>query len=138
MTPPEDAIEARPRRESDGPRLEVWTWLLSDPPALWLRQKATWRWASVTARQDWPDGRIAYQVLIDTNGTTSKSTTRHDSPDGASTGPGGSEGRTTKVRSQAFAMCSRKGEAFRFINASRRNAPSASIHSTTSSGSVYG
>ncbi|MFJ1975307.1 hypothetical protein ACIO93_42570 [Streptomyces sp. NPDC087903] len=44
----------------DGPRPKVWTWPLTDPPALWVRQQGTWRWASVMARQDWPDGRIAH------------------------------------------------------------------------------
>ncbi|MFD7796381.1 hypothetical protein [Streptomyces sp. NPDC059759] len=27
----------------------------------------------MTARRTWPDGRVAYQVLVDTDGTTSKS-----------------------------------------------------------------
>lgn len=73
MTALEDPVEARPWRESDGQAPTVWTWPLTDPPALWVRQNGSWRWAPVTARQDWPDGRTAYQVLIDTDGTTSKS-----------------------------------------------------------------
>ncbi|WP_326844560.1 hypothetical protein OHB33_41165 (plasmid) [Streptomyces sp. NBC_01558] len=73
MTDLEDPVEAQPWREGDGPQPSVWTWPLTDPPALWVRQNGSWRWAPVTARQDWPDGRVAYQVLIDTDGTTSKS-----------------------------------------------------------------
>ncbi|MET9411215.1 hypothetical protein ABZX90_36535 [Streptomyces sp. NPDC002935] len=73
MTAPEDAVEARPWRQGDGPKPKVWTWPLTDPPALWVRHKGTWRWASVSARQDWPDCRTAYQALIDTDGTASKS-----------------------------------------------------------------
>ncbi|MFE4425285.1 hypothetical protein [Streptomyces sp. NPDC056817] len=30
-----------------------------------------WRWATVRARQDWPDGRVAYQVSVDLDGSTS-------------------------------------------------------------------
>lgn len=74
MTAPEDAVEARPWRQGDGPKPKVWTWPLTDPPALWVHHKGTWRWASVSARPmaGRPDGRTAYQVLIDTDGTTSR------------------------------------------------------------------
>ncbi|MFD5634819.1 hypothetical protein ACFWJM_11860 [Streptomyces sp. NPDC127077] len=68
-----DPVEARPWREGDGPKPKVRSWPPTDPPALWMRQNVTWRWATVTARQDWPDGRTAYQVLIDTDGTTATS-----------------------------------------------------------------
>lgn len=71
VTQSEHPVEAW--REGDGPRPAVWTWPLTDPPALWVRQNGMWRWAAVTARQDWSDGRTAYQVLIGTDGTTSKS-----------------------------------------------------------------
>ncbi|MFF0191168.1 hypothetical protein [Streptomyces sp. NPDC005244] len=73
MAQPEDSEEARPWREGDGARPTVWTWPLTDPPALWVRRNGGWRLAAVAARQDWSDSRTAYQVLIDTDGTTSKS-----------------------------------------------------------------
>ncbi|MFH9970208.1 hypothetical protein ACH4PR_55150 [Streptomyces mirabilis] len=73
----EDAVEpeqARPWRAEDGPRPRVQTWPSSERPALWVWSCGAWRWARVVARQDWPDGRIAYQVEIDAAGTTSVST----------------------------------------------------------------
>jgi hypothetical protein len=48
----------------------VWTWPCMDQPALWLWSRGRWRWAIVRARQDWPDGRVAYQVAVDLDGST--------------------------------------------------------------------
>lgn len=70
MPSPENAVEARPWRESDGPKPRVWTWQPADRPALWVRISGAWRHASVVARQDWPDGRTAYQVLLGADGST--------------------------------------------------------------------
>ncbi|WP_432189830.1 hypothetical protein [Streptomyces sp. Tue6028] len=63
-SPVQDAVEARPWQEGDGPRPVVVTWPRTDPPALFVRIAGTWRRASVTARQDWPDGRVMYQVAV--------------------------------------------------------------------------
>ncbi|MFF9819418.1 hypothetical protein [Streptomyces sp. NPDC014006] len=67
-----DAVTARPWCPQDGPKPVVWTWPSTDPPALWVRAAGRWRRAVVRARQDWPDGRVIYQVLVDAEGTGSK------------------------------------------------------------------
>ncbi|WP_406368780.1 hypothetical protein OG788_02200 [Streptomyces sp. NBC_00647] len=61
---------ARPWRPEDGPRPVVWTWPATDPPALWVWSRGSWRWASVAARLDWADGRRAYTVTVDLDGST--------------------------------------------------------------------
>lgn len=66
-----EPIEARPWRPEDGPHPMVWAWPPGDRPAFWVWSRGAWRWAPVRARQDWPAGRTAYQVLIDLDGTTS-------------------------------------------------------------------
>ncbi|MFD4974811.1 hypothetical protein [Streptomyces sp. NPDC058424] len=60
--------EARPWRPERGPKPTVRTWPRRDPPALWVWSKGRWRWATVRARQD---GRVAYQVSVDLDGSTS-------------------------------------------------------------------
>ncbi|MER6160338.1 hypothetical protein ABT147_33100 [Streptomyces sp. NPDC001868] len=62
--------EARPWRPEDGPHPVVWSWPPGDRPAFWVWSRGAWRWSAVRARQDWPDGRTAYQVLIDLDGST--------------------------------------------------------------------
>jgi hypothetical protein len=44
------------------------------PPALRVWSRGRWRWATVTARQDWADGRTVYQVHVDLGGSTSVTT----------------------------------------------------------------
>ncbi|GGZ70000.1 hypothetical protein GCM10010344_41230 [Streptomyces bluensis] len=66
-----EPIEARPWRPVDGPEPVVWTWPRADRPALWVWSCGTWRWTQVRARRDWPDGRTAYQVAVDLDGSTS-------------------------------------------------------------------
>jgi hypothetical protein len=66
-----EPVAARPWRPEDGPKPVVWTWPRKDPPALGVRSKGHWRWATVMARQDWADGRTAYQVSVDLDGSTS-------------------------------------------------------------------
>ncbi|MFI7415295.1 hypothetical protein ACIBU0_42345 [Streptomyces sp. NPDC049627] len=61
---------ARPWRPSDGPEPEVSTWPPGDRPALEVWSAGKWRYAAVTARQDWADGTIRYQVLVDLLGDT--------------------------------------------------------------------
>ncbi|MEV0982526.1 hypothetical protein [Streptomyces sp. NPDC049915] len=39
-----------------------------------------WRLAEVRARQDWPDGRVIYQVLVDAEGSGSKGTRAYQWP----------------------------------------------------------
>ncbi|WP_146046266.1 hypothetical protein [Streptomyces cahuitamycinicus] len=65
-----EPMEARPWRPENGAKPLVRTWPHRDPPALWVWSKGRWRWATVMARQDWPDGRIAYQVRVDLDGST--------------------------------------------------------------------
>ncbi|MGA5127665.1 hypothetical protein ACPCAG_30740 [Streptomyces pseudogriseolus] len=61
---------SRPWRTEDGPPPEVWTWPLGDRPALRVWSAGAWRYASVRARQDWPDGTVRYQVEVDLRGDT--------------------------------------------------------------------
>ncbi|WP_409473539.1 hypothetical protein [Streptomyces sp. HC307] len=61
---------ARPCRPQDGPEPEVWTWPPGDRPALKVWSAGAWRYAPVTARQDWADGTFRYQVLVDLRGDT--------------------------------------------------------------------
>lgn len=65
-----EPVAARPWQEGNGPRPRVWTWPSTDRPALWVWSGGAWRWAPVTARQDWADGRTAYQVEVDLTGST--------------------------------------------------------------------
>lgn len=69
-TDPADAEEAPPWRPEDGPAPIVTTWPRAARPALKIRVKGTWRYASVTARQEWANGRVAYQVELDADGST--------------------------------------------------------------------
>ncbi|MEU9925087.1 hypothetical protein AB0H51_28030 [Streptomyces griseoluteus] len=70
--PAPDAVPARPWREEDGPRPQVWTWPRTDPPALWVMSGGRPRRATVIARQDWADGSVYYQVTVDLHGDTTK------------------------------------------------------------------
>ncbi|MFI1787459.1 hypothetical protein ACH40D_03180 [Streptomyces olivaceoviridis] len=65
-----DAQPARPWREEDGPRPEVWTWPRADRPALKVMSGGKWRHAPVLARQNWRDGTVRYQVEVDLLGDT--------------------------------------------------------------------
>jgi hypothetical protein len=62
---------ARPWRREDGPEPKVTTYPQVGDPVLWVWSHGAWRWAPVTARQDWADGRVIYQVSVDLDGTTS-------------------------------------------------------------------
>lgn len=64
-------MEARPGQRGDWPEPVVWLWPRVGRPALWVWSHGAWRWAPVVARQDWPDGRVAYQVEVDLTGSTS-------------------------------------------------------------------
>ncbi|MFD0501681.1 hypothetical protein [Streptomyces rhizosphaericus] len=66
-----EPVEARPWRVEDGPRPRVWVWPHGDRPALEVWSRGRWRYAPVTARQDWADGRRFYQVEVDLRGETS-------------------------------------------------------------------
>jgi hypothetical protein len=65
-----EPVEARPWRPEDGTPPTVRTWPRGHAPALWVWSRGCWRWAPVMARQSWPDGRTAYQVSIDLDGST--------------------------------------------------------------------
>jgi hypothetical protein len=65
-----DAVPARPWRQEDGPRPEVWTWPRTDRPALQVMSGGQWRNAPVVARQTWADGSTRYQVEVDLHGDT--------------------------------------------------------------------
>lgn len=60
-----EAAPARPWRREDGPPPRVRTWPPGNRPALLVRSAGRWRRARVTARQDWADGRVIYQVEVD-------------------------------------------------------------------------
>ncbi|AXK34656.1 hypothetical protein DVA86_20395 [Streptomyces armeniacus] len=59
-----NALEARPWRPEDGPAPRVWLYPYGRRPALRIRVAGRWRHCLVHARQDYPDGRTAYQVEI--------------------------------------------------------------------------
>ncbi|MEU6965133.1 hypothetical protein [Streptomyces chrestomyceticus] len=64
----EEPEQAPPWREGDGPRPRVSCWPAGARPALYvtLRRggRAEERYAPVTARHDYQDGRVAYHVEI--------------------------------------------------------------------------
>ncbi|MFI5990367.1 hypothetical protein ACIBAC_00735 [Streptomyces sp. NPDC051362] len=70
MSTIEEPTPARPWRPADGAPPTVWTWPSNDRPALEVWSAGAWRYASVAARQDWPDGTVRYQVLVDLRGDT--------------------------------------------------------------------
>ncbi|MFF7176827.1 hypothetical protein [Streptomyces pseudovenezuelae] len=70
MSDKTEPVRARPWRAEDGAPPVVWTWPYRDSPALWVWSAGRWRWATVAARQDWADGRTAYQVVFDPVGDT--------------------------------------------------------------------
>ncbi len=63
--------QAPPWRPEHGPQPTVWTWPPGDRPGLRIWANGAWRYAAVTARHDYEDGRVAYHVLIDVDGSTS-------------------------------------------------------------------
>lgn len=63
--------QAPPWRPEHGPKLTVWTWPPGDRPGLLVWANGNWRYAAVTARHDYADGRFAYHVEIDVDGSTS-------------------------------------------------------------------
>lgn len=69
-----DAVEQSCWSPGDGPRPRVWCWPRTDRPALYVRSGNRWRYAPVQARQDAPNGRTAYQVAVDLDGSTTVTT----------------------------------------------------------------
>ena len=63
-------VPARPWRREDGPEPKVTTWPPANRPALAVWSRGRWRYAPIMARQDWPDGRVIYQVEVDLLGDT--------------------------------------------------------------------
>lgn len=63
--------QAPPWRPEYGPKPTVWTWPPGDRPALRVLANGAWRYAAVEARHNYEDGRVAYQVLIDVDGSGS-------------------------------------------------------------------
>lgn len=63
--------QAPPWRPEHGPPPKVWTWPPGDRPALRVWANGAWRYAAVTARHDYEDGRYAYHVEIDVDGSAS-------------------------------------------------------------------
>ncbi|MEU4093279.1 DUF6233 domain-containing protein [Streptomyces sp. NPDC026673] len=47
-----------------GQRPRTHGWAPADRPRMQIHVEGAWRWATVRQRQDWPDGRVAYQVDI--------------------------------------------------------------------------
>ncbi|MFD4933365.1 hypothetical protein [Streptomyces virginiae] len=68
-TAPAEPVESRPWN-GHGQEPTVWTWPAGDRPALYVWSLNQWRYARVHARQDWPDGKIVYQVAVDLDGST--------------------------------------------------------------------
>jgi hypothetical protein len=56
--------QSRPWRPEDGPEPTVTVWPPGERPALEVWCRGKWRYAPVTARQDWPDGTVHYQVSV--------------------------------------------------------------------------
>lgn len=61
-----NAVEARPWAPSDGPRPRVTAYPPHARPGMWVRAGGEWRYGTVLARQDHPDGRVAYQIEVRT------------------------------------------------------------------------
>ncbi|MFE7072609.1 hypothetical protein ACFU96_21260 [Streptomyces sp. NPDC057620] len=80
MSTPEEPTSARPWRPEDGPRPQVWTWPTGDQPALWVWSEGRWRYALVRARQNFPDGTVRYQVVLDLRGDTEVTTVTYEWP----------------------------------------------------------
>lgn len=59
---PGEAVEARPWRTEDGPAPRVRTYPPGARPLLNVYTGGAWRRCTVLARQDWPTGRVSYQV----------------------------------------------------------------------------
>ncbi|GAA4759447.1 hypothetical protein GCM10023329_00240 [Streptomyces sanyensis] len=57
-----------------GPRRRCGPWPPGDRSTLKVWSHGAWRYAPVRARQDFPDGRVVYQVDIDLRGDTSVTT----------------------------------------------------------------
>ena len=75
-----DLVEARPWRPGDGPPPKVRTWPPGEQPALWVWLRGKWQYAPVTARQDWADGRVVYQVEVEAEHATEVSARRYQWP----------------------------------------------------------
>ncbi len=52
-----------------GPEPTVWCWPYGKEPVMRVFAAGQWQQATVRARQDWPDGRIVYQLTGDLRGT---------------------------------------------------------------------
>ncbi|MFD5428274.1 hypothetical protein [Streptomyces sp. NPDC127084] len=65
-----EPAETRPWRPEDGAPPQVWLWPQGHAPALLVYTGKRWRWALVTARQDWANGRVVYQATITVHGST--------------------------------------------------------------------
>lgn len=63
-TEQQSAVEARPWRSEDGPEPAVTVYRRGAQPLLDVFAEGRWRRCSVLARQNWADGRVAYQVEI--------------------------------------------------------------------------
>lgn len=59
-----EAVEARPWRPEMGRRPRTTVYPYARRPRLRVRAAGAWRTATVTARHDWPDGRVVAQVEI--------------------------------------------------------------------------
>lgn len=64
IAPSREAVEARPWRPADGPRPTVHVYPPAGRPALWVYASGAWRLGWVTARHDYADGTVVYQVEI--------------------------------------------------------------------------
>ncbi|WP_158857537.1 hypothetical protein [Streptomyces sp. NRRL B-1347] len=69
----EEPEQAPPWRPEHGPAPQVHTWPCGGRPALEVYANGRWRYAPVGARHDYADGRVAYLVEVDLDGSTSVS-----------------------------------------------------------------
>ncbi|MFI6415376.1 hypothetical protein [Streptomyces sp. NPDC050585] len=56
--------EERPWSPGDGPEPAVTTWPPGHRPAMHVWDGSRWRYAPVQSRQDHPDGRTVYRLLV--------------------------------------------------------------------------
>lgn len=61
------------REGMDVPRPEVRVYPRVGRPILWVYVQGAWRFAPVTARHDWADGRIVYQCEVRLRGVSGQS-----------------------------------------------------------------
>ncbi|MFZ3562789.1 hypothetical protein [Streptomyces sp. BH055] len=60
----QEPAQAPPWRSDMGPEPAVFTWPHGDRPAMWVQIGPVWRYAPVTGKFEWGDGRVSYAVEV--------------------------------------------------------------------------